>query len=217
LSGGHRPPGKETIMRIVLWLLIFVFASPLFADDKKTDAGKAVTKKIGKNSSDNKKTEDNNTFEEKGKFSVGVPEKGFEWKKLQDINFNKTTGAVYICKSKNTTNSVIFTLLEQGPKTDQDKRNYIAGQFDGFKKDFEKTSGGKIIEGEMPKLESNIPKQVSYPLKLQNADKSEFYQYTTIIFGKNTFSVTANSLKKSEAKALNEKVIKSIKELGNDK
>jgi hypothetical protein len=69
----------------------------------------------------------------------------------------------------------------------------------------------------MPKPESKIPDHVSYSLKLQNPDKSEFFQYTTIYFGKNTFSINTQSRKLDEAKALNEKTVKSLKELEKDK
>jgi len=106
--------------------------------------------------------------------------------------------------------------VKQNIKTDDDKMNYIAENFDSFKHDFEK-GDAKIIEGEMPKLESKIPDHVSYSLKLQNPDKSEFFQYTTIYFGKNTFSINTQSRKLDEAKALNEKTVKSLKELEKDK
>jgi hypothetical protein len=196
----------------------FIALSSMGPDEKAVDkALKAVLKDfklVEASNSDDKDDEGQKTFVEKGKFSVEVPEKGFRWKKFQDIDINKEKliGTSYLCTNKHSRNSVFLSYLKQNAKSDQDKRNFIAGNYDGFKGSFEK-GNGKIIEEVLPDLKANIPDQVSYSLKLQNPDKSEFYQYITIFFGKNTFSITAQSLKLNEAKALNEKTVKSLKEI----
>ena len=208
-------------MRILPWILIFVFVCPIFAQDKKSDvkdsdSNKTEAKGVEKTESDQKDSEGIKTFEEKGIFSVDVPEKVFGWKNLKDQKTGKVIDGVYLCVSKKSPNTAILSYFKQNIKTDNDKRNFIAEHFNRFKHDFEK-GDDKIIEGERPKLESKIPDHVSYSLKLQTAEKSEFFQYTTIYFGRNTFSINTQSRKLDEARALNEKIVKSLKELDKDK
>lgn len=208
-------------MRILSWLLMFVFVTPLFAEDKKSavkeaDSQKTEAKEVEKKEPDQKDSEGIKTFEEKGIFSVEVPEKVLKFGKLNDVKTGKVIDGCYFFWNKKSPNTAILSYFKQNIKTDNDKRNFIAENFKSFKHDFEK-GANKIIEGETPKFESKVPDHVSYSLKLQNPDKSEFFQYTTIYFGKNTFSINTQSRKLDEAKALNEKIVKSFKELDTDK
>jgi hypothetical protein len=200
---------------------MFVFVTPLFAEDKKSvvkeaDSQKTEVKEVEKKESDQKDSEGIKTFEEKGIFSVEVPEKVLKFKNLHDKRTGKDIDGVYLFWNKKSPSTANLSYFKQNLKTDYDKRNFIEEHFKSFKHDFEK-GDNKILEGEMPKLESKIPDRISYSLKLQNPEKSEFFQYTTIFFGKNTFSINTQSRKLDEAKALNEKIVKSFKELEKDK
>jgi hypothetical protein len=179
-------------MRKLFWVLIALFVTHLYGADKK-DA-------------------DKKTFEEAGKFSVGLPENGFQWKKFQDINSGDLTGAAYTCTKSKSNKTASLTILYQKAKTDKDKRSYVAGEYDSFKNGLEKNNS-KIIEDTKPKLEDNIPDKVSYFLKIHNSDGSEFYFYTTKIFGKNTISIVVKASKATEAKEFMDKIVKSFKEL----
>ena len=179
-------------MNRLFFVLIVLLATPLLAEDKKDGEKK--------------------TSEEKGKFSVEVPEKGFEWKKTQDINSPIAKGAVYSCEEKNSIKTTSLTIFYHTAKTDKERRTYIEGNFDGFRKSQEQNKG-KILAGDKPNLPTKIPDQVSFSVKAQNANGFVFYAQATVIFGKNIFSILTMAEKADEAKALNEKIVKSFKEL----
>ncbi|MCC6125443.1 MAG: hypothetical protein IT426_10800 [Pirellulales bacterium] len=203
---GLRPPvqepapptrNNEAAMHKLLFVLIVLLATPLLAEDKNV--------------------KENNTFEEKGKFSVDVPEKGFEWKKLQDLKFTNTPdakiiGAGYICEKKDSTKTAVLTAHYRKIKTDKERKEYIEGYLDGVRKKQENLSG-KILDGDKPKIEGKISNQVSYLLKAQNADGSIIYVQTTLVFGKNTFSISTIGSTANEAKKTSDKIVESFKEL----
>ena len=175
-------------------VLIALLVTPLLAEDKKDG--------------------DNKTFIEKGKFSVDVPEQGFEWKKFQDIKSDNITGASYLCTKENSKKYAILVVLDYLAKTDQEKRIFLTKQFDEYTKNRIREKE-KIIEGDKLKLKTKIQERISYPLKVQSSDGSEFYYYRTTVFGKNTFTISIKAPTADEAKAFQDKILKSFKELEN--
>ena len=152
-------------------------------------------------------------FDQSGKFNVAVPETGFGWKKFQDIPSGSQPISVYVCTKPGDPKAAILTVFPHKSMTDADRRNFTAGQYDGFRQSQEQNKG-KILEGERPVLGFNIPDIVSFALKAQNADGSVFCCYTTIIFGEVTVSVMGRAPEAGEAKAFCEKVVESLKKPG---
>jgi hypothetical protein len=147
-----------------------------------------------------------------GKFSVGLPESGYQWQKLQDLNAAGITGAVYTCSKAGVRKGVVLSILYHEFLDDTNRREYVVGQYEGFRKSQERING-KIIEGETPSFTSKVPDRVSYQVKVQLADGSTLYCYTVIVFGKSTISFNGAAVDANEAKALCEKTADSFKEL----
>jgi hypothetical protein len=189
---GFAHQNLEAVMYRLFFILIALLATPLVAEDKN----------VG----------DKKTFEVKGKFSVGVPEDGYEWKKIQDIKAATIIGAAYTCEKKDSKKIAVLTILNQKSKTDKERRAYIEGNLNGFRKRQEK-SNGTIVSGDKPAIEEKIPDQVSYSLKAQNSDGSVLYAQATIIFGRNTFTILTMNPNSDEAKEFNEEITKTFKEL----
>jgi hypothetical protein len=199
-------------MRKTSWLLLIIFAAPLLAQDKKDEAGKAEVQKVEKKKSDDKRTDgketkDKKTFEEPGKFSIGLPESGFQWKKVQDLKSGNTTGVSYSCSNGERQKIISLVVFNHKAKTDKEKRVFILEEYDEYGRNY------KIIEGNKPKLEFKIEDQISYRLRLQDSNGSEFYCYRTTIFGKNLFTISIRAPTADEAKDFQNKLIKSFKEL----
>jgi len=154
----------------------------------------------------------NGVFEEAGKFSVGVPEEGFQWKKVQDIDSGNQRGAAYSCTKKNSQKVMSLSYVDLSAKTDGDKRNFVAGKYNGSRKGLEQINA-KILEEAQPDLGSDVPNRVSYHLKVRSANGAVFCVYSTTIFGKRAISITARAPDSSEAKAFCDKVVESLKEL----
>jgi hypothetical protein len=149
-------------------------------------------------------------FDRAGQFCVAPPEPGFEWKKLQDIASGDQRGSVHVCTRLGGPRVAILVVIDLEAKADADRRNFIAGQYDGFRKSLEQ-SNGKILEGERPALESNIPARVSYAVKAQTPDGTVSCCHATIMFEGNTVNVTARASDAIEARELCERVVASLK------
>ncbi|MGA2796823.1 MAG: hypothetical protein ABSE63_04525 [Thermoguttaceae bacterium] len=184
-------------MRNIFLISIVFFAAPLFAADNKP--------------ADNKPA-DNKTFTEPGKFSIGLPEEGFQWKKLQDIKIGNVTGAMYICASPTGKSMAILTSIQEKFESDKGRKEFCESAYKSLIQSLQ-SGKGQVIEDTKPKLESKVPDQVNYAFKVHNPDNSEVYCFFTAIFGKNSTQIFIKAPSESEAKDLHNKLVKSFKEL----
>ena len=179
-------------MNRLFFVLIVLLATPLLAEDKNVGNSK--------------------TFEEKGKFSVGVPEDGYEWKKAQDLDSPILKGAMYKCKKKDSKRFSLLVIAFDTVKTAKARSDWLKGIYQTFQKNLEQNKV-KIV-GDIPDFNSIKQNQATFPLKAQLSDGRIFRLQTSIIFGRNTFIIgTASDKAEEDVKEFNEKIVKTFKEL----
>ena len=96
-----------------------------------------------------------------------MPEEGFQWKKVQDIDSGNQRGAAYACTKANSQKVVSLTCMDRSAKTDGDRRDFVAGMYNGSRKGLEQIKA-KILEEAKPDLGSDVPNRVSYHFKVKS-------------------------------------------------
>jgi len=109
-------------------------------------------------------------------------------------------------------NGAISVIIEyREVKTDEMRSNILKTQYDDLRNHFELTEA-TIINETRPNKTPPIPKTVSFAIQGKNTtfSTSDLYMMRTVIFSKNTYTVTAGASTQAEAKKLLDAIVKHI-------
>jgi hypothetical protein len=151
------------------------------------------------------------TFDEPGVFSVQSPEEGYQWKKVQESVSGGVLGQVYACSKDGSRTEIVLLVQKRKADIEGSRRSVIKAHFNSTYNAC-RNSNFAFIETQRPPLESPIPDQVGYHLKLKAPNGKVIFLYGLTIFGQNIFSFQVQGPSAEEAKKVLDLAVKSLKE-----
>ena len=131
-----------------------------------------------------------------GRFSIETPA-GFKWGPPQETMEPGRTVTSYRCTTEASKSNFILVDVKIKHDTDEKRRSEINKMLSD--QDYLRKKGFTPTVVKQPKLDAPIPDRVDFWLKCKTPSGGSSVIYTIVIFGRSTYTITANAVTEEEA------------------
>jgi hypothetical protein len=157
------------------------------------------------------KAEESPVFNVPGLFSVKSPEKGYIWKKTQDVDIGKIKAHYFSCTKEGSETRIIFIVRKQDGGMEDTRRVTLKANCNGLYSGL-RDKYFAFLDMKRPPILSPIADRVSYYMKVKSPDGKIIFLRETTIFGQNIYTFQIFGPGEYETDKLLNAVVKSFQE-----